>query len=170
MHSLSQRANTIVCFGGIVLVGVLLLNVFSRAFFSDHVDVDIKLNEIHRFNTQRNFEYSFISIDLDANLEPLFNWNTKMLFLYVTAEYRTKQNVLSQVVVWDHILTEKSKANIHEKRLSKYPIIDQGLGLKNNTIKLTFNYNVVPISGILTRHQVGSSEFKFPTTYMKEAY
>ncbi|EGC34398.1 hypothetical protein DICPUDRAFT_35069 [Dictyostelium purpureum] len=130
MYSFSQRANTIVCFGGIVLVGVLLLNCLSRAFFSDHINVDIKLNEIHKYNKQRNFEYSVFSVDLDTDLTPLFNWNTKMLFLYITAEYQTKNNVLSQVVIWDYILTDKTKANIHEKRLSKYPLIDQGLGLK----------------------------------------
>ena len=31
--------------------------------------------------------------DLNVDLNPLFNWNTKQLFLYLTAEYETKANV-----------------------------------------------------------------------------
>ena len=38
-------------------------------------------------------DLGFLNFDLDVDLEPLFNWNVKQLFLYLTAEYQTKQNV-----------------------------------------------------------------------------
>jgi signal peptidase complex subunit 3 len=38
-------------------------------------------------------DLGFFNFDLDVDLEPLFNWNVKQLFLYLTAEYQTKQNV-----------------------------------------------------------------------------
>ena len=34
---------------------------------------------------------------LQADLNPLFNWNVKQLFLYLTAEYETPNNKLNQV-------------------------------------------------------------------------
>jgi len=37
----------------------------------------------------------------EADLNPLFNWNVTQLFLYLTAEYQTPNNKLSQVVLWD---------------------------------------------------------------------
>ncbi len=33
-----------------------------------------------------------------ADLNPLFNWNVKQLFLYLTAEYETPNNKLNQVM------------------------------------------------------------------------
>ncbi len=33
-----------------------------------------------------------------VHLNPLFNWNVKMLFLYMTAEYETDNNVSSKCV------------------------------------------------------------------------
>jgi signal peptidase complex subunit 3 len=38
-------------------------------------------------------DLGFFNFDLETNLEPLFNWNVKQLFLYLTAEYQTKDNV-----------------------------------------------------------------------------
>ena len=39
-------------------------------------------------------DLGFCNFDLETDLTPLFNWNVKMLFLYLTAEYETKQNVI----------------------------------------------------------------------------
>ena len=38
-------------------------------------------------------DLGFITFDLEAELTPLFNWNVKQLFLYLTAEYTTATNV-----------------------------------------------------------------------------
>jgi signal peptidase complex subunit 3 len=41
-------------------------------------------------------DIGFLNFDLQADLEPLFNWNVKQLFLYLTAEYETDTNVTMQ--------------------------------------------------------------------------
>lgn len=41
---------------------------------------------------ERN-DLGFVNFDVQVDLSPLFNWNTKELFLYLTAEYSTKNNV-----------------------------------------------------------------------------
>jgi signal peptidase complex subunit 3 len=38
-------------------------------------------------------DIGFFNFDLNVDIEPLFNWNVKQLFLYLTAEYKTSQNV-----------------------------------------------------------------------------
>ncbi len=38
-------------------------------------------------------DLGFITFDLVADMTPLFNWNVKQLFLYLTAEYMTSKNV-----------------------------------------------------------------------------
>jgi len=35
---------------------------------------------------------NFLNIEFQADLTPLFNWNVKQLFLYLTAEYTTPHN------------------------------------------------------------------------------
>ena len=47
---------------------------------------------------------------LQADLNPLFNWNVKQLFLYLTAEYETPNNKLNQVVLWDKIILRGENA------------------------------------------------------------
>ena len=42
--------------------------------------------------------------DMSADLRSLFTWNTKLVFLYVTAEYSTELNRLNQVVIWDYVI------------------------------------------------------------------
>ena len=53
-----------------------------------------------------------------ADLNPLFNWNVKQLFLYLTAEYETPNNQLNQVspsriaAVWSERTTREVPSNI----------------------------------------------------------
>jgi signal peptidase complex subunit 3 len=44
-------------------------------------------------NAKKKNDLGLLNFDLETNLEPLFNWNVKQLFLYLTAEYETKNNV-----------------------------------------------------------------------------
>ena len=45
-------------------------------------------------NGKKKNDLGFLNFDLETDLTPLFNWNVKQLFLYLTAEYKTKQNVI----------------------------------------------------------------------------
>ena len=44
--------------------------------------------------------------DMKADMRHLFNWNTKLVFIYVTAEYETQINGLNQIVIWDYIIED----------------------------------------------------------------
>lgn len=43
-------------------------------------------------------DLGFITFDLSADIKPIFDWNVKQLFLYLSAEYATKSNV--SVLQW----------------------------------------------------------------------
>jgi hypothetical protein len=62
----------------------------------------------HYYSTKRE-EYAQIRFDLDADLTPLFNWNTKQLFVYVYATYSSSDNTntqtrASEAIIWDSII------------------------------------------------------------------
>lgn len=45
------------------------------------------------FRRTRENDYAGITFDLKSDLSSLFNWNTKQLYISVTAEYKTEANV-----------------------------------------------------------------------------
>lgn len=44
-------------------------------------------------NGKKKNDLGFINFDMNVDLEYLFNWNVKQLFLYLTAEYESDANV-----------------------------------------------------------------------------
>lgn len=76
-------------------------------------------------------DLGFLTFDLQADLSSLFNWNVKELFLYLTAEYKTNDNELNQVVLWDKIILRGENALLDYKNMNtKYYFWDDGNGLK----------------------------------------
>ena len=66
----------------------------------------------HYYSTKKE-EYAIIKFSLDADLSSLFTWNTKQLFVYVTAEWPSSSagggtNETNKAVIWDSIITSPS--------------------------------------------------------------
>ena len=115
-------------------------------------------------------DLGFVKFDISADLEPLFNWNVKQLFLYLAAEYETENNHLNQVVLWDKIIKRGETAYLDLRNMnSKYYFFDDGAGLKGHkNITLTFSYNLIPNAGILHRVTSGHTfQFEFPNEYLQ---
>ena len=49
-------------------------------------------------------DLAMVSLNIHADMSPIFNWNVKQLFMYLVAEYSTMKNVVNQVVLWDKIV------------------------------------------------------------------
>lgn len=110
---------------------------------------------------------ALLTIDLEADLTPAFHWNLKQLFVFVVAEYRTKANVLNQVILWDDIIQEESKAKIKFKnKMVKYALIDQGKELRNNEIQLRLMWDHMPLTGGLYSAAKNASTFRLPNEYI----
>ncbi|EHB14159.1 Signal peptidase complex subunit 3, partial [Heterocephalus glaber] len=108
--------------------------------------------------------YSLICV----HLENIFDWNVKQLFLYLSAEYSTKNNALNQVVLWDKIVLRGDNPRLLLKDVkTKYFFFDDGNGLKGNrNVTLTLSWNVVPNAGILPLVTgSGHVSVPFPDTY-----
>lgn len=69
-------------------------------------NVQVVKGRPHYYSPKRE-EYAQIRFDLDANLSSLFTWNTKQVFVYVTANYPSSKNgkgAMSEAVIWDTII------------------------------------------------------------------
>jgi len=124
------------------------------------------------YYSSRTNEYATIKFDLDADLSTLFNWNTKQLFVYITATYPGKTYPKNEAVIWDLIIPSKSDSILSLKNTrSKYNIHDitGEFNLRNATLE--FFWNVQPHVGVLmwgggdgyaNGGVVGSKKFWFP--------
>lgn len=96
-------------------------------------------------------ENSKIQFDLDADVSSLFNWNTKQVFLYLTAEYPGKSSgSLNKVTYWDKIITSKEDAIVHLKnKRAKYSVWDVERSFRGRNATLRLEWNIQPWVGPL---------------------
>ncbi|RWA11157.1 hypothetical protein EKO27_g3949 [Xylaria grammica] len=86
-------------------------------------NVQVVKGRPHYYSSKKE-EYAIIKFSLDADLSSLFTWNTKQLFVYVTAEWPSVSgaNETNKAVIWDTIITSPSSdhlANIGPATLKK---------------------------------------------------
>merc|ERR1711862_653243 len=113
-------------------------------------------------------DQGFINFDLKADLSPLFNWNVKALYMYLTAEYITEANTLNEMVLWDKIILNGEKMDLDLKSAkTKYYFRNDGKGLlAHKNVTLILNWNVQPNMGDLKWQKSKSTHsFEFPADY-----
>mmetsp|Transcript_52701 Transcript_52701/g.107491 ORF Transcript_52701/g.107491 Transcript_52701/m.107491 type:complete len:192 (+) Transcript_52701:102-677(+) len=181
MHSWTFRLNAIFTFTVTVLAVLSALNALTVAFLDPRPTASIdnvKLQRMPGSGPKQPNANARVMFDMQADLRPLFTWNTKLVFLYVTAEYRTDLNQLNQIVIWDYIVEDIKHAELAVGRLqskllprhhNEYPLIDQGRGIRNaaGPVKLLLNWCTMPIVGVISRQRSGHAEFEFPDTWDK---
>ncbi|XP_013783550.1 signal peptidase complex subunit 3-like [Limulus polyphemus] len=174
MNTLLSRANAIFAFTLSVLAGLTFCCFVSTAFNEYKTNVTLKtvkavVKNVPDYSASREKnDLGFLTYDLQADLRSLFNWNVKQLFIYMTAEYVSGNNVLNQVVLWDKIIRRGDEAKIDYRNVNpKYYFWDDGNGLRGNkNITLTLSWNVIPNAGSLPNvFGTGSHSFSFPAEY-----
>ncbi|XP_061679018.1 signal peptidase complex subunit 3-like [Syngnathoides biaculeatus] len=155
MESIWSRASAIVHFFLVAMAAVTLGCFLTTAFKDESVPVDVRVSKVLLRRVDdltepgRRRDLASVTFDLSADLQPMFDWNVKQLFLYLTAEYATKRNALNQVVLWDDIVLRGEDERVQLRGAkSKYFFFDDGDGLLgNHNITLTLSWNVVPNAG-----------------------
>ena len=174
MNTILSRANAIFAFSLSVLAVLTFLCFLSTACNEYRADVSVStvkavVKSVRDFSASRGKnDLGFVTFDLQADLSKLFNWNVKQLFLYLTAEYVTENNVVNQVVLWDKIIRRGENATLnYNKTNTKYYFWDDGNGLRaNKNVTLYLSWNIIPNAGSLPNiNGDGIHVFKFPEEY-----
>ncbi|KAG1889951.1 signal peptidase 22 kDa subunit [Suillus subluteus] len=157
MHSIYARVNSIsafwstcvMCLLGAVALSSLLFNADPKGNL-DIVSLKVFHSKTRRYPF-RNEEVGFVKFNLSADLTPLFNWNTKQLFVYLEAEYTNAQGINNTVVVWDRIVRRKEDATIDVVQKDKYRLRDLSGSFSNVlSAQYSLKYNVMPYVGVLS--------------------
>lgn len=87
---------------------------------------------------------------MDLNITPLFTWNHNLIFLWISAEYKTGNNEHTSVTVYDDIIL-RSNPRDHvvkiKNRLFEYPLIDVYEGLGEKGVEYFLNWEHMPVVG-----------------------
>ena len=127
-----------------------------------------------------------LAFELRADLRPLFHWNTKQVFAYVVAEYETETHEINHIVIWDKIIrtdcTEVNERLPHldtwcpdDPRLlrggeiyNKYHLLHPRKQLRENDVKLSLHYDIMPIVGAVFPTSMPASWFNDFTRRTKD--
>ncbi|KAF4469319.1 signal peptidase subunit [Fusarium albosuccineum] len=144
-------------------------------------NVQVVKGRPHYYSSKKE-EYAIIKFSLDADFSSLFTWNTKQLFVYVTAEWPGPGNATNEAVIWDSIITNPSADHLQNigpvamkklKRSAEGKSIDPNRGVlklrnqkpkyqithpsgkiaEKDDVEIKVHYNVQPWVGLLTWDQ-----------------
>jgi signal peptidase complex subunit 3 len=97
MYSISTRANA-VFFYGMIMIGLLCVFNIATTILDKSTPIVNKFN-ITKYNHLYTHQYSkaqhaSANFDLDVDFTPCFNWNSNLVFAWISATYTTgKKNV-----------------------------------------------------------------------------
>ncbi|XP_052202015.1 signal peptidase complex subunit 3B [Diospyros lotus] len=166
MHSFGYRANAVLTFAVTVLALMCTMASLSDNLNSPSPSAHVQVLNINWFqkSTQGNDEAS-MTFNISANLQSLFTWNTKQVFVFLAAEYETPKNSLNQVSLWDGIIPSKEHAKFSIHTTNKYRFTDQGGNLRGKEYNLTLHWHVMPKTGKMFADKIVTTGFRFPEEY-----
>ncbi|CAK9328356.1 unnamed protein product [Citrullus colocynthis] len=166
MHSFGYRANALVTFAVTILVIMCAMASFSDNFNSPSPTASVQVLNINWFQKQLhgNDEVS-MTLNISVDLQSLFTWNTKQVFVFVAAEYETPKNSLNQISLWDGIIPSKENAKFSIHTSNKYRFIDQGSNLKGKEFNLTLHWHVMPKTGKMFADKIVMTGYRLPEDY-----
>ncbi|KAG2220024.1 hypothetical protein INT45_012200 [Circinella minor] len=163
MYNLQQRANVLFSFA-ITAIGTILALVATISSISGYpcIESDIKVDsntlrvvsrrygpDYYDYGTPKS-HFARLAFDLDADFTPIFNWNTKQVFVTVIAEYESKTHDRNSVVLWDTIIKSKEEANLNLRNIAnKYALVDVSRKWSHQQANLSLHWDVTPYVGLI---------------------
>ncbi|RNF06371.1 peptide hydrolase [Trypanosoma rangeli] len=117
-------------------------------------------------------DYVFFRFTLRADFSPLWDWNTKAVYVACVARYSTDQYVVNEVTLLDTLL--KSRTAAAEWQLDnaeKYPLEDARLGaLAGVQVQLSIRYQVLRYCGYSPTFEISPVGNVFPVFTLPRTY
>mmetsp|Transcript_22757 Transcript_22757/g.63993 ORF Transcript_22757/g.63993 Transcript_22757/m.63993 type:complete len:178 (+) Transcript_22757:96-629(+) len=168
MHTWYYRLNALVSWVGMFLALIMALNYITGRFDMVYPDIDISVSDINLIsNPNYDEDLALVYLNIKGDLSPVFNnWSVKLIFLYITVEYRTPQNRVNKITIYDKIINETQHASLDLSHVNDYPIIEASKALKGGKLSIRLNYDIVPQAGLLTQYHAETVlNVTLPTTY-----
>eukprot|EP00241_Pyramimonas_parkeae_P007662 CAMPEP_0114253008 /NCGR_PEP_ID=MMETSP0058-20121206/16156_1 /TAXON_ID=36894 /ORGANISM="Pyramimonas parkeae, CCMP726" /LENGTH=183 /DNA_ID=CAMNT_0001367011 /DNA_START=261 /DNA_END=812 /DNA_ORIENTATION=+ len=162
------RVNALLTLAGTSLAAICMLTSSTDLFQNTQLTADVQLAKVERMYRTENNDEALLGLSIKVDLNPLFTWNTKEVFLFVDVEYNTTKNDLNQVSIWDRIILHGMDPMINLSYVrSKYKLVDQGHNLRGQTVNLTLKWNTIPFTGAMRSDRVVFPNISLPSEYTR---
>ena len=142
-----------------VLIGMISLTSLR---YPESTLSNIQLTQFNVVNGYNKLnEFAFLRFDGLIDSSHLFdNWNTKQVFVQLTANYNNK-NTQSSTVVWDKIIKPHQQHTRIENAKQKYSLKSKSFKDYTNAT-LTLTYDIQPYVGLNRQGVLHSQPIEFP--------
>ncbi|KAK2386354.1 hypothetical protein P8452_24756 [Trifolium repens] len=166
MHSFGYRANALFTFAVTILGFMCAIASFTDSFNSPSPSVQVQVLKVNWFQKQPNGNDEVgLTLNISADLQTLFTWNTKQVFVFLAAEYVTPKHTWNQISLWDAIIQEKDHSIFTITTSNKYRFIDQGSNLRGKEFNLTLHWHVMPKTGKMLADKLVMPGYRLPAEY-----
>jgi len=166
MYSLSARFHSIFLFF-IYCLGILISFNILTTIFSINEPIINKFNFYSTTlynNPYTGVQHSSGEIDLDVNYKPCFDWNTNLIFSWISVTFKTKEgNENTTLTIWDRIMKrfEVERYIIKQDKIKlKYPLIDKYFNLSKKSLYFKLHWEHMPVIGPIHKHFVPLGNFE----------
>ncbi|CAH7666481.1 signal peptidase complex subunit 3 [Phakopsora pachyrhizi] len=172
MHTISQRLNSV---SALTTTSIIILTIaITIISFIQRPSIQPARIEISDIETlwghdkrdhydRKDREWTNIRFDIEADLRPLFNYNTKQIFVFLSAKFGTDNFPNNEVILWDRIIKSSKDAKINlTGAKNKYAFKHIGGSFKNSNATYILHYNLMPKVGALIWGEAGKTKNQVP--------
>ena len=166
MYSLSARFNSICFFFLLCLLALISFNILTTIFLNNEPII----NKFNFYSTTlynnpfTKVQHSSGVIDLEINYNPCFDWNTNLIFSWISVTYITNPKIENTTLaIWDTIM-KRDDIDMHiikqDKIKFKYPIIDKFFNLSEKSLFLKLHWEHMPVIGPIHKHWISLGNYR----------
>lgn len=173
MHSVSSRLMAIVT-SAMYTIAVCAIGMAIQSAVSDYVYPPQpaltlsarQMTPIYRAHlgwdekNSRVVHRTTLQINMTADFSQCFNWNTKVLYVYVVAEYANKVFKRNELILYDRIIETKSASSFSVLNEAEYPLDDIAERLAGTEIAIKIRYQTMQYSGYAPIREVSGAVFR----------
>jgi hypothetical protein len=178
MFSVRSRGNVIFSYAVMVLgycaLGMAVISIATGFIHPPAATASVKPAVVRMGRARfphKLVDRAVIFVDGHADFTSAFTWNTKQVYVALLVEYATEKYNRNEITVYDHIIEDRSAAQVNFTRAVEYYCDDiEANTLSGRTATLRVKYHVMSYSGYSPMYEISSAAtpFTFPTTYMFE--
>jgi len=182
MHSLTSRVYAIASHAGTVLFVCAVLCAATAPLLFDTSGAHASATAtVHSVTLEREYrdrvDYARVTLDIAADLSPLFHWHTKHVFFAVVAEYTSPSPsspgalVRNEITLWDRVLASAADAKFVAKgEHVEYPLVDVGTSLRGANVTIVPIWRPVSTTGLLPSFRGTPTTVLIPTAYTSPSF
>lgn len=171
MYSLSVRVNSVFFYFGVCTAILGAFNILTTIM---HKGTPIVKKfeyetEYLYYHNYAKVQHATPLLDIDIDYTPCFNWNSNLVFTWISATYQTqkpgKKEHTTSVTIWDNIMKRDDIPSHHvvlNKKIAEYPLIDINNGLSEKNVTLELHWEHMPVIGPILKHKVFLKNITIP--------